>query len=99
MAFHRIAIVAALALAAMPLAHATTASTSRAGDDHAQAAADTGTAASASANPTGAANGSVPGHEATAKQKAELKAAKKGTGAARVHAEKQEHMPVPKTGM
>lgn len=35
---------------------------------------------------------------ATTQEKARLKAAKKGTGASRVHAERQEHMPVEKTG-
>jgi len=86
-----IALVAALALAALPLAHAT-------GTDH-NGTTQQPVQAAAGDNPTGSAEGSTPRKPATARQKAGLKAAKKGTGASRGHAEQQEHMPVPKTGM
>jgi hypothetical protein len=105
MRFQGFAFAAAAALAAMPVAQATSASTRAVPDaQRASATGANGTTsphgrASSAGESSASATRSVASHDPTARQQAALAAARKGTGASRVHAEEQEHMPVPQTGM
>lgn len=98
------ALIAALALAATPLVRAAPIDPPVA-RDAARAPATGATAAPARDDSVAQRGAATPAtrtpraHEPTQNQQAGLKAARRATGAAYAHAEQQDHMPVPQTGM